>query len=463
MLTRRDTMKLVPGGLALTGAAGCAAPTSGGGDVAVDAIVYFYPLITMEMTRRVLTNAAEPNERGAPMGQFHHIRRYPDASFRDVTAPNADTLYSIAWIDVGKEPTILSVPDENGRYYLMPMLDGWTDVFAVPGKRTTGTKAGNYAITGPGWTGTLPKGVTELKSPTSMVWILGRTYSSGTPADYAAVNAIQDKYKVTPLSAWGKPYTPPPGKVDPSVDMKTPVREQVNRMPPVEYFRLASELMKTNPPAAADAPFVAKLAEIGIVPGKDLDTAKLMATPGLADAPKRAQEKIMAQMATLTQVNGWGYTTKTGLYGTDYPMRALITAIGLGANRPQDAIYPVAEKDGSGQKLSGANRYVVRFPKGQLPPVDGFWSITMYDEAYFFVPNKLNRYTVSSRFPFRYNPDGSLDLYVQQADPGGAKTANWLPAPEGNFILMLRMYWPKEKPPSIIDGTWKIPPVEKVS
>src|SRR5262245_29009369 len=171
-----------------------------------EAYIYGYPLVTMEMTRRVMTNAAEPKGNHAPMGQFYLSRTYPDASFRDVTAPNADTLYSTAWLDLSKEPYIFSLPEQKDRYYLMPMLDGWTNVFQVPGKRTTGDKAQKYAITGPGWKGELPDGVTELKSPTNMVWIIGRTYCTGTPEDYKAVHELQDQYSLVPLSAFGKPY-----------------------------------------------------------------------------------------------------------------------------------------------------------------------------------------------------------------------------------------------------------------
>jgi len=236
-------------------------------EIGTEAYIYGYPLVTVEMTRRVMTNVAKPEGFHAPMGQFANLRTYPTAAFRDVTAPNADTLYSAAWLDLSKEPYILSLPDEHGRYYLMPMLSGWTDVFQVPGTRTTGTKAQKYAITGPGWQGTLPQGVTEYKSPTNMVWIIGRTYCTGTPADYKAVHQIQDQYKLVPLSAYGKPYIPPVGKVDPSIDMKTPVRDQVNRMDAGAYFKLLAALMKDNPPAKEDAPMVAKLARVGIVPG----------------------------------------------------------------------------------------------------------------------------------------------------------------------------------------------------
>ncbi len=433
--------------------------------IGVEAYIYGYPLVTMEMTRRVMTNVATVQGTRAPMGQFVNAREYPSAAFRDVTAPNADTLYSSAWLDVGKEPYVLSIPDEKDRYFLMPMLSGWTDVFEVPGKRTTRTKAQKYAITGPGWKGDLPEGVKELKSPTSIIWIIGRTYCTGTPDDYKAVHAIQDKYCLVPLSAYGKAYMPPKGKVDPAIDMKTPVRDQVNRLDAATYFKMLALLMKDNPPAKADAPMVEKMAKMGIVPGKGFDIGKLdaAAVKALQGVPKVAQGKIMGHFKNAgVDKNGWIYTTKAGTYGTDYLQRAFITAIGLGANRPQDAIYPTSQVDGDGKPYDGANKYVMLFPKGQTPPAKGFWSLTMYDGDYFFVSNPLNRYTVSPRNALKYNDDGSFDLYIQKDSPGKEKESNWLPAPAGKFILMLRLYWPQETAPSIIDGTWTPPAVRKV-
>ena len=433
--------------------------------LATDAYVYGYPLVTMEMTRRIMTNVAAPAGTRAPMGQFARIREYPNAAFRDVTAPNADTLYTIAWADVGKEPWVLSLPDMKGRYYLFPLLDGWTTVFQVPGARTTGTGAQTYAITGPGWKGTLPAGVKEYKSPTSLVWMLGRIYCTGTPEDYAAVHALQDQCRLVPLSAWGKDYTPPAATVDPAVDMKTAVREQVNALDAVSYFTLLAELMKTNPPVAADAAAVARFARIGLVPGQDFDKTKLNADFA-ARIPHIAFDRIMLQLKvgkSVKNVNGWLYDTVTGIYGTDYLNRALVTAIGLGANRPQDAIYPMSLKDASGRDYDGANKYVVRFAKGQLPPVKGFWSLTMYDADFFFVANPLNRYSISARQKLKANADGSTDLYIQNESPGADKESNWLPAPKGKFQLMLRLYWPSETPPSIIDGTWSPPPAKKVA
>ena len=433
--------------------------------IGTEAYIYGYPLVTMEMTRRVMTNVEKPEGTRAPMGYLVRMREYPTAAFRDVTAPNADTLYTTAWVDVGKEPWVLSLPDAHGRYYLFPLLDGWTNVFQVPGKRTTGTKAQKYAITGPGWTGTLPKGVKEYKSPTSMVWILGRIYCTGTPQDYKAVHAMQDKISIAPLSYYGKPYTPPLGTVDPNIDMKTAVREQVNAMDAGRYFKLLAMLMKDNPPAPEDAPMVEKMAKLGLVPGQDFDISKLdpAMAKGLQNVPKVAQDKIMAELKNLgAPVNGWTYSTKLGVYGTEYLARALVTAIGLGANRGQDAIYPTSVEDADGKPYDGANKYVMHFNKGELPPVDGFWSLTMYNADYFFVDNPLNRYTLSARNKLKKNKDGSVDLYIQKDSPGKNKESNWLPAPTGRFILMLRLYWPKEKPPSILDGSWKIPPVKMV-
>ncbi len=435
-------------------------------DLGVEAYIYGYPLVTMEMTRRVMTNVAKPEGKAAPMGQFARLRAYPTPADKEVTAPNADTLYTLAWLDVAKEPWVLSLPDMKGRYYLMPMLSGWTDVFLVPGTRTTGTKAQTYAITAPGWQGTLPEGVKEYKSPTGMVWILGRIYCSGTPADYKAVHALQDKCKLVPLSSYGKPYTPSPGQVDPAVDMKTPVREQVNRMDSGTYFKLLAALMKDNPPAAGGDPMVAKLAKIGLVPGRDFNSSKLdpAVAKGLERVPKAAQEKILVGYKKFgVPVNGWQYSTKLGVYGTDYMLRAITTWVGLGANRAQDAIYPISEMDAEGKPYDGALKYVIHFDKGQMPPAKGFWSLTMYNAQYFFVTNALNRYTLSSRNKFKYNKDGSVDLYIQNESPGKDKEANWLPAPKDKFVLCLRLYWPYEPPHvSILDGSWKPPAVQQV-
>jgi hypothetical protein len=279
------------------------------------------------------------------------------------------------------------------------------------------------------------------------------------------VHAFQDQLSLVPLSAYGKPYTPPVGAVNPQIDMQMPVRDQVNAMDVCEYFKLMAELMKENPPASADASMVSRMANIGIVPGRDFDMAKLelAVAAAIRSVPKPALEKIVARVNDEAMLkNGWRISTKTGLYGTDYLQRATVAYMGLGANRPQDAVYPVSEVDTDAMPYTGTAKYVLRFGKGELPPVNAFWSLTMYNADYFFVANPLNRYTLSQRNKLKFNPDGSVDLYLQADNPGKDKESNWLPAPTDRFVLMMRLYWPREHPPSVLDGTWIPPAVRKV-
>jgi hypothetical protein len=346
----------------------------------------------------------------------------------------------------------------------MPMLNGWTDVFQSPGTRTTGTNAQTYALTGPEWKGELPKGVEQYRSATNLVWILGRTYTTGTAQDYEKVHSFQDKISLVPLSAFGTDYTPPKGKVDPDIDMKTSTTKQVTSMDAAAYFKLLSALMKDNPPTVADAPMVAKMAKIGLVPGKDWDISALprAVAEGLAQAPKAALARIMAYEPNAGRmVSGWLITLPSGEYGTNYLHRALLNWQGPGWNRPEDSVYPMAKVDGEGNPLSGTNKYVLHFAKGMLPDAKGFWSLTMYDSEGFFVANPLDRVNLSKRSNFNFNEDGSLDLYIQHSSPGRDMEANWLPSADGAFALFMRLYWPNEKAPSIIDGSWVPPPVRR--
>ncbi|HEY6980278.1 DUF1254 domain-containing protein [Reyranella sp.] len=430
--------------------------------IAVDAYVYFYSLVTMDVSRKQFTNIEPGKEFGkGPMNMFVNVPVYPPADFKGVVRPNFDTLYSIAWLDLAKEPMVVSAPDTNGRYYLLPMLDMWSDVFASPGWRTTGTQAGNFLVTPPGWTGTVPAGMTRIAAPTPIVWIIGRTKTDG-PADYDAVHKIQAGYKATPLSEWGKPPKPVEVKIDPSVDMKTPPKVQVDTMPAAKYFAYAAELLKLHPPHVTDQPIVAQLKKIGIEPGKSFDFDKLdpAVRQALSTAPEDAQALMTWKVATLARVvNGWSMNTDTmGVYGNYYLKRAIVAQLGLGANLPEDAIYPLNLADESGKPLDGANRYVLHFDKGATPPVDAFWSITLYDAEGFQVANPLNRFAVSSWMPFKSNPDGSLDIYFQNESPGKEREANWLPAPKAPFNLTMRLYSPRSE---ALTGKWNPPPVTR--
>ena len=441
--------------------------------IGVDAYVYFYPLLSMEISRQTFTNIAPDKELGkGPMNTFTNVPEYPPADFKGVVRSNFDTLYSSGWLDLTKEPLVVSVPDTDGRYYLLPMLDMWTDVFASPGWRTTGTKAGHFLITPPGWRSDLrdkfveefklPEGTQRIDAPTPYVWVIGRTKTDGPP-DYDAVHKIQAGYKITPLSEWGKDPKPVEVKIDPSVDMKTPPKTQVDTMPADKYFALAAELMKVNPPHITDEPMLAQLKKIGIEVGQSFDMSKVdpIIAKALESAPTDAQKLMAWKLATLARVaNGWSMNTDTmGVYGNYYLKRAIVAQQGLGANLVEDAIYPLNLADSEGKPLDGASKYTVTFDKSSLPPVNAFWSITLYDEAGFQVGNVLERFAVSSWMPFVYNGDGSLDLYFQNESPGKDKEANWLPAPKGPFNLTMRLYAPKS---DALTGRWNPPAVTKV-
>lgn len=457
-------------GLALLAGASLSSPASAGtavtaaeaASIGVDAYLYFYPLLSMDVTRKQFTNIEPGKAFGkGPMNMFTNIPEYPPGTFRGVVRPNFDTLYSSAWLDMTKEPVVISAPDTGGRYYLLPMLDMWTDVFASPGWRTTGTTAADYLVTPPGWSGKVPDGVTQIPAPTPYVWIIGRTKTDG-PADYDAVHKIQAGYKVTPLSQWGGEVKPPQVTIDPAVDMTTPPKVQVDTMTADTYFAYAAELLKANPPHITDQPIIAQLKKIGFEPGQSFDLSKAPSEvqEGLKLAPAKALQLMAWKVPTVARVaNCWSMNTDTmGVYGNYYLKRAIIAQQGLGANLPEDAIYPLNLADSTGKPLNGESNYVLHFEKDQIPPVNAFWSVTLYDQDGFQVPNALNRFAVSSWMPFAFNADGSLDLHFQNESPGKDKEANWLPAPKGPFNLTMRLYAPKS---DALTGRWNPPAVAK--
>jgi hypothetical protein len=433
-------------------------------DIAVDAYVYFYPLVSMDVTRKQSTNIEAGKEIAkGPMNTFVSVPAYPTADLKVVVRVNFDTLYSVAWLDLTKEPLVVSAPDTDGRFYLLPMLDMWTDVFASPGWRTTGTNAANFLVTAPGWTGTVPEGFSHIAAPTSYVWVIGRTKTDGE-ADYSAVNKIQAGFTVTPFSEWGKALKPVTVNIDPTVDMKTPPKTQVDTMSAAQYFAYAAELLKMHAPHLTDEPIIARMKQIGIERGKSFDIDKLdpAVKQALENAPKEGQQLMLWKLPTLARVaNGWSMNTDTmGVYGNYYLKRAIVAQQGLGANLPEDAIYPLNLADDTGKPLNGANKYSIHFNKDSMPPVNAFWSITLYDEEGFQVGNVLNRFAVSSYMPFKINADGSLDLYFQNESPGPELEANWLPAPKGAFNLCMRLYGPKT---DALTGKWNPPSVTKVA
>jgi hypothetical protein len=431
----------------------------------VQAVIYGLPLVLMDVTMKKTANEALARRGTYPANQFAHLRQFPTATFKNIVRANVDTLYSSAFVDLSAQPVVLSVPDTDGRYYLAPIMDAWTNVIATPGTRTTGNQAGSFVISGPGWSGALPAGLREFKSPTNMIWILGRTQTNG-PEDFASVHAIQDGFKLVPLSSLGRPYVAPESKPYPDVDPDVPPVEQVKKMDAATFFGALARLLKSNPPPESQAPMLSKLAAIGIVPGEKFDLAKLnpSVAKGLETSVSFALEQLQqAARQTGAASNAWRIPPMTlGNYGTAYPLRAVIALVAFGANLPADAVYPTTYVDAAGSALNGANRYTLHFDPGQTPPVNAFWSVTLYNSDSYFVANAIDRYAISSWMPLQKNPDGSIDLYIQRGSPGNDKEPNWLPCADGDFNLTLRMYWPKDTPPSIMDGSWKPPPVMKV-
>jgi hypothetical protein len=433
-------------------------------EIGIEAYVYFYPIISMDVTRRVSTNLPAGARSGlGPMNSFHHMRAYPSADFREVVRPNFDTLYSSAWLDLSKEPLVVSAPDTGGRHYLLPMLDMWSNVFAVPGARTSGTGRGQWALVPPGWTGTLPKGLSRVDAPTPYVWIIGRTQTNG-PADYDAVHKVQDRYTITPLSKLNAKLEPPAFVPDPTVDMKTPPLVQVNTMPAEKYFSYGADLMMRHPPAITDWSTLARLERLGIRRGSsfDFNAAPPQVQAGLRRAVGAGLQLLKDKTPTLARVtNGWQMNTDTmGVYGNFYLKRAIVAMVGLGANQPEDAVYPLSVGDADGKPLMGEHRYALHFAKSEIPPVGAFWSVTMYDAEGFQVANPINRFAIGDRDALKFNADGSLTIYIQHASPGADKESNWLPAPASGVLgATMRLYAPK---PQALDGRWNPPAVKRV-
>jgi hypothetical protein len=426
--------------------------------LATEVFVFAYPLVLMDVTKQVSTARV-------PINTFAHRRSLPDPSSTDVASPNSDVLFSTAWLDLAKEPLVLSVPDTHGRYYVIPMIDAWTNVLSSPGKRTAGTDKGDFAIVGPRWKGTLPDGVSEIKAPTEMVWLVGRMEITGK-ADIAAATKLQDQFKLTPLSQWGKRAVraaQAPASLA-RLDVKIGPVEQVASMDAPTFLTRFALLLPANPPAKEDAPMVEKTRKLGIVAGQPfaagtLDAASMTA---IDEGVKTARAALnTASKGSLGDLrNGWTIHWDLGRYGTNFGLRAVMSLINLGANAPEDAIFAATRFDANGRPLNGANKYVLHFDKGKTPPTDAFWALSMYNDKHFFVANPLDRYAIGDHDKLQVNPDGSLDVYIQNASPGKEKESNWLPAPKDDFNLIMRIYWPKQE---VLERRWTPPGIQRIS
>ncbi|CAB3705181.1 hypothetical protein CEY09_29065 [Achromobacter marplatensis] len=442
-----------PARAALTPAA---AATEAAHQAAMDGYLYFYPLVTMDLTRRQFTHPSQ-GAQGAPSNTFLHVRTLPQPGAATPWA-NPDMLRSTGWLDLTAGPVVLSVPDTQGRRYTLTLLDMWTDVFAALGKRTTGTAKGNTVIVPPGWTGTLPSGMARIDAPTVHVWAKVLIQTDG-PADYAAVNAMQDGFTLTPLAQWNLPAQSQRVKSDPNLDLKIPVREQVESMPTDAFFTYAAELLRKHPPHATDQPVLAQLRRVGLIAGRtfEFDRLDYPAKQGMRRGLRAGRERMEAAAGgTLRAVNGWQQeTASVGVYGSAYLRRALAAQAQPGSGLPEDQMVLLLAADSQGAPIDGAHRYVLHFESGQLPPAGAAWSLAAYDGQGMPVANLLNRYALGDRAPLRYNADGSLDVHISHAPPAPEEQPNWLPvAAAGPVTVLLRAYEPG---PALLDGLWMPP------
>jgi hypothetical protein len=397
---------------------------------------------------------------GFPANTLLNITQLATPAEQLIVLPNNDTLYTNARFDLSAGPIVIHVPAERGRYYVLQFLDAYTNTFAYIGRRTTGTQAGDFALTPPGWQGTLPAGVKRISAPTPTVWMLGRTLVNG-PNDVTNVIAIQHGYTATPLSNFG-------GTPNPAVFLTSALGKSATLPTGLAFYDAMDAVMVNNPPPKSEQGLMRRFASVGIGPGRTPSTEPLSSAvrngliAGVGYGRQQVKQYASRTIAGSLRVhNGWLVPpAATGNYGSNYLLRAYIAEDAIGANRPVEALYPVTGVDNQGGTLTGSHRYVLHSPKGELPPVKAFWSLTMYNQNLFLINNPLGRYSIGNRTTgLKRNRDGSLDILLQATRPKH-NASNWLPAPKGKFELTLRLYNPT---PSVLKGGWSLPTITRVS
>jgi hypothetical protein len=447
-----DRRRLMLAGTAAAGLAPLPALALGGPGTARDAFIFTFPLYEMYRTRQIALGAQRP----MPPNMFAHRRMLTDDRSREVTTPNNDTLYSSAWLDLRGGALLLSLPDTGDRYYSAALMDMYTNNFACLGRRTTGTKALDVVIAGPGWQGEAPAGLKIIRSPTPWAWALCRFLVDGSD-DLPAVHALQDKCLLTPLTRGGGLNYTAPGEAPPA-DKPTD---------PAVYVPLVNRLLAENPPPARDNTALARFGDVGVRP--DASGAGLsLIDRGIWYAGLLSARSAMKDVGAAAgrPVDGWIRPPREiGNFGDDYMLRAIVALIGLGALEQAEAVYMSANVDIDGAALDGANRYRLRLGPNDLPPVDAFWSLSMYeltsDGRAFFTRNPIGRYAIGDRTQgLSRGADGALEIAIQREAPEGALRANWLPTPAGPFRLTLRAYQPK---PAMLDGSYRPPGVSRLA
>jgi len=433
-------------------------------DIATLAYTYGFPLVAAIRTADFATSPDIPPAPGrGPFNTISNFRDFPNASFTDIVRPNVDTLYSVAYFDLSKEPLVLKVPMISDRYYSIQFIDAYSNNFQYVGTRNNDTKGGTYFITGPNWDGIVPSGMKQIKAPTDSGLFAVRVLVKG-PDDVNNVHSIQDQFNLSPFSVNSNSSAIIVGGSNSNASEDIPVAPDPALIPTtgIKLYDEISKDMADNTPPQSDSAILVKFKTIGV--GLDLkpshiadDNVKRALEKGITNGEQLIDEKVQ-NLGTI--INGWSISSMNiGNFGTDYLLRAAVAKFGLFANSPQEAVYPTTFKDSQGQNLTGINNYVIHFDKGQLPPVKGFWSLTMYNNKSYLADNPINRYSIGGLTPgLKNNTDGSLDIYIQLDNPGKNKESNWLPAPAGDFSLNMRLYIPEKV---VLKGNYQYPPITR--
>ncbi|MDX9912074.1 MAG: DUF1254 domain-containing protein [Phycisphaerales bacterium] len=432
--------------------------------IAKDAYIYGFPMVDSYRIQHAYFVDTKNPEYKAPWNHILNFSRVFTPEDKAVQTPNSDTPYSFLGLDVRAEPMVLTVPSiEEDRYFSLQLIDLYTFNFAYIGSRATGNGGGSFVIAGPGWTGEAPKGVKQvIRSETELVLVAYRTQLFN-PDDIENVKKVQAGYKVQTLSAFLGQPAPPPAPAIEFIKPLTPEQQKTS----LDFFNILNFTLRFCPTHPSETQLMARFARIGIGASKTFDASKL--SPEMKKAIEDGMADAWADFAGLKKQMDAGKVSSGDCFGTrellenNYLYRMAAAVVGIYGNSKQEAMYPLYLVDSNGQALDAAShRYTLRFAPGQLPPVNAFWSLTMYElPASLLSANPLDRYLLNSPMlpQFKKDEDGGLTFYIQHESPGADKEANWLPAPSGPFFVVMRLYWPK---PEALDGTWKQPPLMQV-
>lgn len=421
---------------------------------------YAYPLVIMQISQDVMFTV--PFRPKSWPNRFIHFKSLAQPKQKAVVLGNRNTLYSVGWLDLSEGPVVFEIPDMGERYYVMPLLDAWTNTFASLGSRTTGQSAQKYLIANPAWDGDTPEGFELITSPTNMVWITGRIQAD-SPQDAEAVGELQEQYTLKTLTEWR-------GGEDPFLDYKPRfkalgVRKPVPyslKMKPGKFYNTFLQAWARNTAPEADQTMLDLLETAGLKPGQT-DSYSTLPSNVRSMLKRGLEAKQSSYLAAFykgtEQTDPWIFNLdpNMGNWDTQYDRRAYWAMWGLGTNIVEDAVYGVTQLDTDLAELNGENTYKMHFAPGTTPPSGAFWSVTNYDTDGYLEKNDLDRYSLGSHQPIRFNEDGSLDFYLSHTKPSGVE--NWVPAPKGKFKTLLRIYWPDQ---TVLDGEWDLPPLDRV-